>query len=107
MRKYTPRRAGARWREGAPDYVLDVFDHPDFHDRYSVLLTGDTLVSDGTFSGTYIQGIGLSESGASNWFDVRAYEAAAYRYSNHHRRIRWLDLPECVRAAVVARVTEE
>src|SRR5262245_14680229 len=38
---YTPRRAGTRWREGAPEYVLDCFDNGgETVDRYTVLLCG-------------------------------------------------------------------
>lgn len=36
-----PKRSRAAWREGAPEWVCDVFDHPREDDRYTVFLTGD------------------------------------------------------------------
>lgn len=107
-RTYTPRRAGkARWLKAAPEWVLDVLDDNTTHDRYTILLAGSQLVSDGTYSGTHIQFVASSEYGATYWGELRAHEAAAYRYrcSQRRQRIRWLDLPEIVRKAVTARVT--
>jgi hypothetical protein len=96
------RRAGKQWREGAPDYVADCFDNPDYGDRYTVLFKG--LSCDG-----YTAYLGLSSNpthpqGCSMWGEGRNYEIAAYRYRNGKHRIRWLDLPENVRKHVIARV---
>ncbi len=113
MSKYTPRRAGARWRENAPDYILDCFDNRgDSCDRYTVLFCGELLISDGTRAGTYIQYLGFSGApshpqGISMWGEMRPHEAANYRYSCGRWRIRWLDLPEDMRAHVIARATQE
>lgn len=105
---YTPRRAGKRWREDAPDYILDCFDNRGKTcDRYTVLFTGHLLLHDG--SEIYVQGLGMSDNpthpqGFSQWFEIPAYQAAQYRYSNGHDRVRWLDLPEHIRQHVVDRV---
>jgi hypothetical protein len=113
---YTPRRANlTRWLQDAPDYVLDVFDDPRTCDRYTVMFTGRLLEYYGeehTFANTYVQLLDMSGSpsypqGVSMWGELKAYEAAAYRYSNHHRRIRWNDLPEHIKAHVRARAEED
>lgn len=95
-RKYTPRRSGARWREGAPDYVLDCFDHPAFADRYTVFFT--LLEETNGRKWLHYLGIGDYASGSS---DMEAHEVAAYRYANKHRRCRWLDIPEHIRNRIV------
>ncbi len=111
-RKYTPRRAGARWLKDAPAYVLDCFDDARTVDRYTVLFTGNLLETDGTFDNTFVHGLGMSSApshpqGISMWLELKAYEAAAYRYRNHHRRVRWLDLPKNIRRHVEARCAPE
>jgi hypothetical protein len=116
VKPYTPRRAGLkRWLQDAPDYVLDVFDYPRACDRYTVMFTGRFLEYSGkekTFANTYVQYLGMSGApthpqGFSMWGEMEAYEAAAYRYNNHHRRIRWNDLPEHIKAHVRARAGED
>ena len=116
MNKYTPRRASLkRWLEGAPDYVLDCFDDKRTGDRYTVMFTGRLLEhygEDKTFANTYVQYLNMSGApshpqGVSMWGELKAYEAAAYRYHNHHRRIRWNDLPEHIKAHVRARAEED
>lgn len=113
MKRYTPRRAGARWTEGAPAYILDVFDHKDASDRYTVIFGGpEWTEGDGTRIGTWLHYLGMNDApthpayGISMWGEFEAHAAASYRYANGHRRVRWLDLPEHIRAHVVARATE-
>lgn len=118
--KYTPRRAGKRWREGAPDYILDCFDDKGWTDRYTVLFCGEFLMytaKDGsicegsdTFANTYVQYVGMSGApthpqGFSMWGELTAQQAAAYRYREGKHRVRWLDLPEHIRKHVIARAT--
>lgn len=111
MRTYKPRRAGKRWLQDAPDYILDVLDTKGKTcDRYTILFTGELLTTDGTLAGTIVPYLGMSDApahpqGVSMWGELRAYEASSYRYSAGHDRIRWLDLPEHIRAHVIARAT--
>ena len=118
MKRYSPRRAGKKWLAGAPAYVLDCFDNGGLSkrngscDRYRVLFCGDLLETDGTFAGTYVQGLGMSDApthpqGVSLWFELKAYEAAAYRYRSSHQRVKWADLPEHIRRHVIARATTD
>ncbi len=109
MSTYTPRRAGKRWREGAPDYILDCFDDKTEGDRYTVMFTGKLLIR--YARDVYVQYLGMSGApehpqGVSMWGEMKAHEAAAYRYRNGHRRVRWLDLPEHIRKHVCSRVKD-
>lgn len=114
-RQYTPRRAGSRWLQGAPEYVLDIFDSRNCGERYTVLFTGDLLAHYPAtdvrrYDNTHVQFLGMSDApthpqGVSMWGELRAYEAAAYRYRSGKQRIRWEDLPEHIRKHVVARAT--
>lgn len=105
MRKYTARRAGKRWREGAPDYVLDCFDSKGPGERYTVMFKGE---GGPEFKDTWIPFLGMSGApthpqGVSMWGELEAYKAAQYRYRVKHQRVRWLDLPEHIRSHVIAR----
>ena len=111
-RKYSPRRAGKRWLEGAPPYVLDCFDHPQFADRFTIWFDGSQAYHsnrDGSggqgpdkYHNTYLTGLGTSEfGGTSGSLEYAANEVAAYRYVNGKYRVRWLDLPEATRALVI------
>lgn len=101
-----PKRARARWLEGAPECVADCFDHPAYGDRYTVAFTesladrdfGEVHYLAMSEAPTHPQGISVWGSFASN------YDFARYRYANGKRRVRWLDLPEHIRAHVEARV---
>lgn len=122
---YTPRRASKRWLDGAPAYVLDVLDNKGASaDRYTVLFAfplsyaldreGNFLPAGqrGEFRFTWIQYLAMSGApthpqGVSIWGEMEAYQAAAYRYRCKHHRIRWADLPEHVRAHVIARAEED
>lgn len=112
MPDYTPRRASNRWLEGAPNYVLDCFDHPAFADRYTIWFgpseafhvkrDGSIIAGTDTFANTYIRGLGTSENGdVSGALEYDAWTVRQYRYHNKHRRIRWQDLPEATRRLVV------
>lgn len=121
MRKYTPRKAGKRWLEDAPDYVLDVFDDPRTCDRYTVFFAAPFFISieDGRttplsdrFNNTFVQYLGMSGApshpqGFSQWGELDAYRTAGYRRRSQRFRIRWNDLPEDIRAHVRARAESE
>lgn len=105
MRKYIPRRAGARWMEGAPAFIFDCFDEPkEAPDRYTVFVKPE---GDGTRRGTWIPFLGVSEHDQSIWSEMESHAAAGYRYRKKHYRVRWLDLPEYVRKHVVTRYTKD
>lgn len=115
MKTYMPRRATKRWTHDAPTYVLDVFDHPKFGDRYTVFLAGSegfhldkagNIVSGmGDYGRSYLQYFGANEApthpqGVGMWGEMPAYDVANYRRSYSHKRIAWRDLPESVKACV-------
>ena len=108
-RTYTPRRASkTRWLQNAPDFVLDVFDHPTFADRFTIILTGKgVLTTDGTYAGTYLPYLTSDNSGGTCFGEFKAHECTQYRYAQKHRRISWDNLPEAVKKAVIRRVTED
>jgi hypothetical protein len=109
---YTPRRATlARWLVDAPDYILDVLDDKGSGDRYTVIF-GKAFMSGDTFANAWISYLGMSGApshpqGVSMWGEMEAYKMAQYRTRSSHHRIRWLDLPEHIRAHVIARATQE
>ena len=96
-RRYTPRRANAKWREGAPASVLDCFDHPGYADRFTIYTTEQTPEAALMYFGS-----GTDPRAISYWGECPAHLVAAFRYENARRRVRWLDLPEAVRAAFLA-----
>jgi hypothetical protein len=103
-RTYTPRRAAARWLEGAPEYVLDVLDNKGrTADRYTVLF-GGSLLDDTLLKDRRVHCLTLSSNpshplGISQWGDFDAGRRPS------RQRIRWLDLPEPVRQHIVSRAT--
>lgn len=106
-----PRRAGARWREGAPAYVLGCFDYGSHEvaDRYTVFLEPETH---GQY-GWWVPYLSLCENpekpwGVSGYAEMTQFQFSAYRYRGGrlegNRRIRWLGLPENVRAHIRCRM---
>lgn len=100
---YRPRRAGKRWLEEAPEYVLDVFD---FKHTWVVLFGGSlldsALLKDRRVHCLEVNALPTSPNmGVSLWGEWQTYIRPS------HRRIRWLDLPEEVRAHVISRATKE
>lgn len=101
-----PRRAGLRWREGAPDYILDCFDDKGIGDHYTVLFARPLAYEHNGFA--YVPYLGMNDApthpqGISMWGEMQAHEAAMYRYRSGHHRVRWLDLPEHIRKHVIMR----
>jgi hypothetical protein len=97
-RAYTPRRANARWLEGAPEYVLSCHDDGGKTiDRYTVYI-GGTLHEPGTREVSYLamSGAPTHPQGFSQWGE----HAGCHRVPG---RVRWLDLPENIREHVKAR----
>ena len=109
---YTPRRAGSRWLEGAPAYILDCFDERGPGERYTVFFGTEFMSRRGDFASSWISYLGMSDApthpqGVSLWGEMKAWNAVEYRTRRKHRRVRWQDLPEHIRAHVVARATSE
>lgn len=113
VKQYTPRRAGLkRWLEGAPPYILDVLDSKGPGERYTVVFGADFMPRRGTYAESRVAFLGMDDSptgahGVSMWGEFGAYECAMYRYRCKHHRVRWLDLPENIRAHVIARAESE
>ena len=104
MRTYTPRRANKRWLEGAPEFVLDVFDNKGkTADRYSVLFGGSLLEPELVkMRKVFVLDMSPHPShplGVSLWGEADASWRPA------HHRIRWMDLPENIRQHVIARAS--
>ena len=108
-RQYTPRRANlTRWLQSSPPHILDCFDdgpNAPHADRFTILFTGDYLLGDGP--NTRIQYLGCSANPqyCGGHGELDRSEAAAFRYRNGKRRVRWLDLPVAVRRACMAEDT--
>lgn len=99
MRTQKAKRATKRWLEGAPDYVLACFDHPQFADRYTIVFGG--TMQEHTHGKDWLHYLGTSESGhVSGSGEFSVYEFATYRYANAKRKIKWRDLPLGVRLRV-------
>lgn len=102
---WLPRRARARWLEGAPPFVCDVFDDKGLGDRYTVFFTGRDFITGPEPRACYL---GMSEApthpqGVSMWGELTPRQFADYRRAFSRHRIRWLDLPENVRRHVIER----
>ncbi len=104
MSATSPRRAGARWSESAPPFILDCFDNKGATvDRYTVMFCAPYADTAGEVLYLSLSGAPAHPQGVSQWGGISPREAAAYRYSAKRQRVRWLDLPEHIRAHVVAR----
>lgn len=107
--EYKVRRARARWLEGAPEFIADVFGagpNDPAADRFTIFFV-DGEPRD-LWSGPWVQYLGCSEGGraVSMFGELEAHKFADYRSKNGRKRIRWSDLSEATRAHVVARYTE-
>lgn len=107
---YTPRKAGKRWLDGAPGYIMDCFDNRGrTTDRYSVILGGEFLNRQGghvRLSVLDMSGAPTHPQGVSMWSEHDARDLADYRVRQHRYRVRWADLPENIRKHVMVRAEE-
>ena len=101
---YRPRRATKRWLEGAPEYILDVFDNKGkTADRYTILF-GGSLLDPHLLKDRKVHMLSLNNLpdhpcyGISMWGEIEA----SYRPAHHRRR--WLDMPENVLEHIMRRV---
>lgn len=109
MKTYTPRRASlTRWLENAPADVLDCFDDGgNTLDRFTIFL-GKRFVCESRM-GHHVSYLHCSEcpGGYSGSGELLAHQAAAFRYRNGKKRVKWGDLPEAVRRFVERWITED
>jgi hypothetical protein len=107
---YRPRRANKRWLEGAPEYVLDVFrDGPKSNPNGYFILFWDKAQDRTSYADTWVGGLEINRQpthpayGVSLTTQLRAHDAANYRYRRKHMRVRWSDVPEELRKHIRAR----
>jgi len=102
MSKQNIRRAGARWREEAPEFFVDAFDLGEkFADRYTIIVlpvleynqTMWVTVINSSGQPSHPQGIFIADQ-------MKAYDVSSFRYRNGHNRIAWKDLPIKVRESL-------
>jgi hypothetical protein len=99
--RYQPKRSRAQWTEQAPRYVLACYDNGGRTcDRYTVLLGAPFWEPP---MGRSVPYLGMSDApthpqGFSQWGEMPSYHREACG-----AHVRWLDLPEHIRAHVVAR----
>lgn len=96
------KRMPKRFLEGAPDHVADIFDSPQYADRFTVFYR-EIAESHGRESVGYR---GMSENpshpqGVGMFGEMAPHEFSAYRAANRRRRIKWADLPPAVKACVM------
>ncbi len=100
--KQNIRRAGARWREEAPEFFVDAFDLGEkFSDRYTIVVLPVIEVD----NQKWVMVINSSEQpnhpqGVFIINQMRTYDVSNFRYRNGHNRIAWKDLPIKVRESL-------
>lgn len=101
---YRPRRSSARWSESAPEYVLACYDNGgSTADRYTVMLGGSLWSADMGRTVFYLamSGAPTHPQGFSQWGEMPAANRTGFG-----RHVRWLDLPDHIRAHVAARASQ-
>lgn len=100
-RPYKPRRAGKRWLEEAPEYILDVFDNKGKTvDRYTVLF-GGSMLEDSLVESRKVYCLGMSSYPTLPWFGFSMWGECDAAWRPSHQRIRWVDLSEHIRDYVI------
>jgi hypothetical protein len=87
------RRMPKRYLDGSPEYVIDIFHDPRFHDGISVYCATNDPETVMVF-GTSVNG------NFSGWNDARSWDLRLYRNDCRRYRISWAELPESVREIV-------
>ncbi len=100
---YRPRRAGKRWMEDAPEYILDVFRFP----HTWIVLLGGTMLDPELLEARKVYCLELNECPTSPNMGVSLSGEWNTWFRPSWRRIKWLDLPEEVRRHICARVEAE
>lgn len=103
--KYQPRRQNKRWLDSdCPSEVLAIYNNPKFADQYTVFYK--TPIAGDSYNNMYIGYRSMSENpyhpqGVGIYSEMKAYEVAAYRYTNRHRACKWSMLPPMVKRLVI------
>lgn len=93
------RRANKKWRDNAPDFFVDAFDHGEkYADRYTVIVLPIFEYDGKHYANVFGSGKDLSVSG---WQEIDLFQIAQYRYKNSRKRIAWGDLPEKIQAVII------
>ena len=102
-RPYRPRRASKQWVEGAPEYVLDCRDagvNRKHADRFVVFFGGTHWSPD---MGRDVDYLAMSDAPTHPQGYSQCGNCPAHAREWAGPRVRWLDLPEHIRAHVIAR----
>ena len=97
---YRPRRASTKWLEGAPEWVLAVYDKPDYADRYTILL-GGSMLDDHLLPLRTVHFISIGK-GIDYWGEHQAYLRETLG-----KKIKWADLPLEVQKKAISMVESE
>lgn len=94
---YRPRRASSKWLEGAPEWVLAVYDKPKILDRYTILL-GGSMLDDVLLRQREVYFVSIGK-GISYWG-----EQPANLREPLGKKIKWADLPPEVQQRAISMV---
>lgn len=103
LRGPRPRRAGRRWMDQAPPYVLSCHDEGDASevaDRYTVLLWDPAMVDASGFA--WVDCLGMSGA-PTHPQGVSQFSQLKSSSDRLRKRVRWLDLPRHIRQHVISR----
>jgi hypothetical protein len=102
---YRPRRARARWLEGAPSALLAVYDNGGkSFDRYTALYGAPLWVPSmaHTIPARFMSSDPFHPQGVGMYGEVKAY----YRDS-FGKKVRFLDLPDAVKRCIIRDCTTD
>ena len=94
---YRPRRASAKWLQGAPEWVLAVYDHANYADRYTILL-GGSMLDDALLRDRKVHFVSIGR-GIGHWG-----EHPANMRDSLGKKIKWADLPSEVQQQAISMV---
>ena len=97
---YRPRRASAKWLEGAPEWVLAVYDDANYADRYTLLL-GGSMLDDALLRNRKVHFVCIGR-GIGHWG-----EHPANLREPLGKKIKWADLPSEVQQQAISMVEFE
>ena len=97
---YRPRRASQKWLEGAPEWVLAVYDTPECVDRYTILL-GGSMLDDALLRNRNVHFLSIGR-GIGYWG-----EHPAHLRDTLGKKIKWADLPSEVQQQATSMVEFE